>query len=81
MWHPQLSDGRRSSDRIAGRESAPSRIPCTRQRNQADGDTLDDERVVVEGVPTVVTALAIQDQSMVVGTIDGRLLVYTIDGA
>ena len=45
-----------------------------------DGRLIHDERLTADGVPTVATALAILDQRVVVGTIDGRLLLYTLDG-
>jgi hypothetical protein len=47
----------------------------------SDGQMLHDERLAADGVPTVATALAIHDQRLLVGTIDGRLLLYALDGA
>ncbi|MBN2194694.1 MAG: hypothetical protein JW751_17900 [Polyangiaceae bacterium] len=45
------------------------------------GELIHDERVVADGVQTVVTALAVQDWTLLVGTIDGRLLLSVLDSA
>lgn len=46
--------------------------------NVADGQILHDEHLVVDCIPTVATALAIDGQRLLVGTIDGRLLLYAL---
>jgi hypothetical protein len=46
----------------------------------ADGQILHDEQLAVDGVATVATALAIHGQRLLVGTIDGRLLLYALNG-
>jgi hypothetical protein len=46
----------------------------------ADGQISHDEQLAVDGVATVATALAIHDQRLLVGTLDGRLLLYALNG-
>ena len=44
--------------------------------DMTDGTSLHEEVCTVEGIPTVVTALAARGSRLVVGTLDGRLLLY-----
>ncbi len=46
-----------------------------------DGRLVHDEHLAADGVPTVATALATLDQLVLVGTIDGRLMLYALEVA
>ena len=45
------------------------------------GELLADDRLAVDGLATVATALAARGPALIVGTIDGRLLRWELRGA
>jgi hypothetical protein len=46
--------------------------------DMSNGAVVDDEKLTVDGVPTFATALAVRDRSVIIGTVDGRLLLYAL---
>ncbi len=42
------------------------------------GAVLHEERFALDGAPTIVTALAVHDETIVLGTIQGRLVLYAL---
>ena len=46
--------------------------------NMTNGVVVDDNKLTADGVPTVGTAIAARDRSFLVGTVDGRLLLYAL---
>jgi hypothetical protein len=44
----------------------------------ATGALLHHERLTADGIPTVAMALAARDQRLIIGTVDGRLLVHQL---
>ena len=46
--------------------------------DMTSGTVVDNHILTADGVPTVGTALAVRDRSVLVGTVDGRLLLYAL---
>jgi hypothetical protein len=46
--------------------------------DSATGEILTCSPTIIDGIPTIITALAVRDDRLIAGTIDGRLLLYQV---